>query len=724
MRRLALSTDSFVRTSLFSLLLISAAASAAAAESAWVRVNQAGYELGGGTARAYLMSTAPEAGATFSVLDARGKAVYVASVGALQGTWGHSKSVTYQVYALDFRVPAGKRYTISVAGPVPATSPVFAVEAPDVLYPGQLVNSLFFYQTERDGPDYIPNALRSAPGHLNDVHATRYQAPPLDADDNIDIVPPAGPLVSARLPEIDAAGGWWDAGDYIKYVETMSYTVAMIETGVRDFPRQMGSGAPKHPAAPPNAVSYAGSSGRGAPVSSDFTAEANFGVDWLLRMWDHRHKTLSLQVDNSQEWNYYGAGDIASTACGGDYSSPYCLLTEYDIWTLPQAADHYQQPGDPEPCDPYTTVFLCHRPVFLAEAPGSKIAPNLAGRLAASFALCYELNRASQPELAKQCLATAEEVYALADTPASDPAHSLLTAVPIDGYPETVWEDDMEWGATELALALDMSSQRYREDCNELPITDPAIYLRDATRYAAGYVKNVSATGAGDTLNLYDVSGLAHFELFKALQQMPRAGNLALTAEEVKHQLLKQVEAAEAIAQKDPWGYGQPWNGGDVTSHGAGLSVMASEAYALTGSDRYNVDAQRWLGNMLGTNAWGSSFFVGEGTTFPNCIQHQVANLAGSLNGTAGGTPVLWGAAVEGPNPVPSSGLLDGMIACPANSVDTFARFNGNPGAVDPAQFTRYKDDVQSYSTTEPAIDLTASSMLMWSWRLEPQTLP
>ena len=48
------------------------------------------------------------------------------------------------------------------------------------------------------------------------------------------------------------------------------------------------------------------------------------------------------------------------------------------------------------------------------------------------------------------------------------------------------------------------------------------------------------------------------------------------------------------------------------------------------------MDAQRWLGNMLGANAWGSSFFVGEGTTFPNCIQHQVANLAGSLNGTGG----------------------------------------------------------------------------------------
>jgi len=54
---------------------------------------------------------------------------------------------------------------------------------------------------------------------------------------------------------IDAAGGWWDAGDYLKFVETTSYTVAMLLHGVRTFPAQMGSGSP-----------------------GDFTAEAKFGA--------------------------------------------------------------------------------------------------------------------------------------------------------------------------------------------------------------------------------------------------------------------------------------------------------------------------------------------------------------------------------------------------------------------------------------------------------------
>jgi endoglucanase len=83
---------------------------------------------------------------------------------------------------------------------------------------------------------------------------------------------------------------------------------------------------------------------------------------------------------------------------------------------------------------------------------------------------------------------------------------------------------------------------------------------------------------------------------------------------------------------------------------------MASEARYLTQSENYSAYAQRWLANILGVNAWGSSFIVGDGSTFPNCIQHQVANLAGALNGTSGGTPVLWGAASEGPGGYASSG--------------------------------------------------------------------
>ena len=50
------------------------------------------------------------------------------------------------------------------------------------------------------------------------------------------------------------------------------------------------------------------------------------------------------------------------------------------------------------------------------------------------------------------------------------------------------------------------------------------------------------------------------------------------------------------------------------------------------------------------------------------------------------------------------------MVACPPNGVDVFAQFNGS-GAV-------YKDNVQSFSTVEPAIDLTALSPLAFAWQI------
>jgi endoglucanase len=710
------------------LLASLACTPAARAQSAYVRVSQVGYETGEAPFRAYLMSTAAETGATFKVLNSKAATTYSGKVGALLGTWSHSKQETYDVYALDFAVPGGDLYTISVSGPVAAASPRFAVDCPEALYSGLLLNTLFFYETQRDGANFVPNALRTEPGHLKDANAHVYETPPLDTNDFNDNVPPALPLVSAKLPNIDASGGWWDAGDYEKYVETTSYTAALMQIGIRDFPNQMGAYAQVNPPTPPGAVSFAGNSGPGAPVSSDFTKEAGFGVNWLMKMWNDQTQTLYYQVDNSQDWDYYGEGDPSSATgnCGGTYATPYCLITEYDIWTLPQAADNFEQPGDPQPCDPFTTFYICNRPVYLASPPGSPVSPNLAGRLAADFALCYQLNRVSNPSLANKCLKNAEHIFALANTSYPDPAPTvgsgscatcLLTISPFDGYPEDVWEDDMELGATELYFALQSAGGAENLPAG-LPHTNPMDYLRQAAQFAQNYITNVYDAGFTDTLNLYDVSGLAHFELYRALQMAGNPGDLAVSQSSIRQQFLRQVSDAVAQASTDPWGLGYEWNSGDLTSHGAGLSVMASEAHYLTQNKSYDTFSQRWLANILGTNAWGSSFIVGDGSTFPNCIQHQVANLAGALDGSSGGTPVLWGAASEGPSSAATSGVVTGMILCPANGVDTFKKFNGNDGAFNASQKAVYQDNMQSYSTTEPAIDLTSTSFLMWSWRL------
>jgi endoglucanase len=587
------------------------------------------------------MSSAAESGATFAVKNSGGTTVYSASVGTSLGAWGTFGTV----YALDFdSVSTAGTYTISVASPIAATSPAFKIDTAANLYATPLANSLFYYETSRDGPNYIPNSLRTAPGHLNDETAKAYFNPTFNRKDN------AGPLTPTGVV-LDASGGWWDAGDYMKFVETHSYTVAMMLVGVRDFPGQMGSG----------------SSG------SNFTAEAKFGLDWLQKMWVDSTQTLYYQVAVASGGNRY-AGD-------------------HDIWRLPQADDNYQSCAS-------LYEFICHRPVFLNAAGGSgaSISPNLAGRLAADFALCYKVFAASNAAYANQCLLSAEHIFDLANTA---PTGNLLTVGPFDFYPETEWRDDLELGATELYFALQGATSLPPG----LPHTDPMYYLPKAATWANAYI--TGPNDAADTLNLYDVSGLAHFELYRAFVLAGNPTGLATTEAALLADLKKQLDKAVTQAGKDPFGFGFPWNTYDTTSHGGGLVVMANEYDYLTSSTAYAAFGNRWQANVLGANAWGTSLIVGDGGTFPLCMQHQVTNLVAV---PPNGPPFLLGAAVEGPNSAAAKGALTGMVACPPNGVDTFATFNGN-GAV-------YKDNVQSYSTVEPAIDLTASSFLGFSWEI------
>jgi endoglucanase len=610
------------------------------AATAYIRINQIGYSTSA-TKRAYLMASAAETGATFAIKNSSGTTVYSAAVGSSLGAWGSFPDV----YALDFdSVTTAGTYTISVASPIAATSPAFKIDTAANLYGTPLANSLYYYETSRDGPSYIPNALRTAPGHLNDESANVYLTPKFNKNDN------AGPLTPIGAV-IDASGGWWDAGDYMKFVETHSYVVPMMLTGVRDFPGQMGSGS----------------------SASNFTAEAQFGLDWLQKMWVDSSKTLYYQV--------------AVASGGHNYAG------DHDIWRLPQADDNYQSCAAPY-------QYICHRPVFQNTAGGARatISPNIAGRLAASFGLCYKVFAASNTAYANQCLLSAEHILDLANTA---PTGNLLTAGPFDFYPETEWRDDLEWGATELYFALQGATNLPPG----LPHTDPMYYLPLAATWAHAYI--TGPNDAADTLNLYDVSGLAHFELYRAMVLAGNPTNLAVTEAQLLADLKKQLDKAVTQAGKDPFGFGFPWNTYDTTSHGGGLVIMANEYDYLTSSTAYAAYGNRWQSNVLGANAWGTSLIVGDGNVFPLCMQHQVTNL---VPVPPNGPPFLLGAAVEGPNSSASSGTLTGMVPCPPNGVDTFKVFNGN-GAV-------FKDNVQSYSTVEPAIDLTASSFLGFAWEI------
>jgi endoglucanase len=407
-----------------------------------------------------------------------------------------------------------------------------------------------------------------------------------------------------------------------------------------------------------------------------FQAEARYGAEWLLRMWNDTTQTLIYQVGI------------------GDGSSALHIAGDHDFWRLPEADDTLQVTAT----DP--NYYVRYRPAFREAAAGSQVSPNLAGRLAADFALCSQVFRASDVAFANTCLLAAEHVFALARTGSAHP--SLITASPSDYYPESSWRDDMELGATELYYAV---AGMGTAPAN-LPISDPNAYLTQAGSWANAFL--TSSEDGSDSLNLYDVSALAHDELVKAIRLANPTG-MAVTEQDLLADMHDQLNSAGLAGQHDPYALAAAYSNRDAMPHALGLAVTASMYEELSGDATFKAFGLHQRDTVLGANPWGTSFVVGAGAVFPRCVHHQIANLSGALDGTS---PILLGAVLDGPSdPAELAGLSldpnDGHRACPAAGGDAFAAFSSADVA--------YKDDVADYPSVEPALDYSALSILLFA---------
>jgi hypothetical protein len=592
----------------------------AAGESAYVVVNQVGYTPDDSKIAVLIAESVPS-DTSFNVVDAAsGESIYAGEVGDDQGA---SNDQYQHTYRLDFSaVNAPGQYRIEAAR---ASSPVFKVAEADVLYQPLLDNALFFYQAQRDGAEVISSVLNRQPSHLNDLAAQVYEPPFYDAD---------GLLESDLKPvgeTVDVMGGWFDAGDYLKFVQTTSFVEALLLIALRDTPA----------------------------LPEGFAAETRFGLDWLDKMWDNQTRTLYYQV---------GIGDGREG-----------ILADHDLWRLPEADDSLS--GD-------DTRYLRDRPVFRAAPPGSPISPNLAGRLAAAFALCYQVYHQTDSAYATACLDSAETVYSLAQT---ENVENLLSAAPHDYYPETEWRDDMELGAVELYKAESLVGNPKAAD-----------YLAGAANWAKAYIEG----GEGNTelFTLYDVGALAHAELYPVL-----GDGLAVGQNDLLADMKRQLDNAENSLADDPLQLGVLM-GGDAASHAFGIAIIASRYDELAGVDTYRAFELQQLNWTLGENAWGVSFVIGAGTTFPHCPQHMIANLSGVQDGTS---PILLGGVVNGPNSADnlaeSLEMFEEAHACGDTALTVY----------DYPSLT-FIDHAAAWWNVEPAIDYTALSVLAFARQLSP----
>jgi len=275
----------------------------------------------------------------------------------------------------------------------------------------------------------------------------------------------------------------------------------------------------------------------------------------------------------------------------------------------------------------------------------------------------------------------------------------LLTTSPFAFYPEDKWRDDLTFGATQLYLAATAAQKA------GVPTLKPAsFYLTDAQYWATEYLNRESWH---DTINLYDIGGLAFYELVKALNATNQCGSFCTTMINNRKGV---VDRAISQSRNDPFGFPTTayW---DTSPHLFGYAAEASFLAEMLPSQKstYVAFGQMQRNWLFGANAWGASMIIGAGSNYAHCPQHQVANLVGSLDGSS---PMLWGAVVSGPSnraDFNDIGIPSGSRRCPSNGVD---RYNAFTSATKNA---RFMDDVRAWPSVEPANDFAALQVLLWA---------
>ena len=606
--------------------------SAFAANSAQLRVDQDGY-LPSDTKIAYLMGTEALSGETYKVINSAGATVASGSVTtSSRGSWN---SAYPDVYPIDFSsVTAAGTYHVTVAGTEAATSDTFQIESASSLYAPLVGDGVNFFENQRDGANMVSSStIARQPSHLNDASATVYKDPTFIANSDGG----TGDQISGELSKVSGAsavnveGGWFDAGDYLKFTFTTAYADDLL---------------------------YASDLALGSSAPSSLTTEAQYGTTYLNKIWNSSTKTLYLQVG-------IGEGDES------DY------LGDHDLWRQPQVDD-----SDSSSEDKYAAA---HRPVFEAASPGAKISPDVVGRVAAAFAFAAQQDeQAGNTSGAQAELADATSLYAMADTSAAE-SDSLTSALPEAYYPEGIWHDAMELGATEIVRAeqaLGESESSYSS------------YLTQAATWASDYIADDSGQ---DTLNLYDVSALAHSDLVAAIKAAGSPSGLAVTSASLIANLKTQLSGAVSTASSDIFHEGGDYTNFDVDSHTFGFISTEALYQKLSGDTEYAAFASEQRDWLLGDNAWGTSFVAGIGTTYPKCMGGQLENLNSAVD---------VGAVVNGPNGTSNfsgglGSLQSGMAKC---ENDSFTTFTGHG--------SEYVDDVRSWQSSEPALDMTGSLVL------------
>ena len=243
--------------------------------SAWIRINQLGYQPGNVKVAVWCSKDSVQV-KTFQLVDAKTKKfVFTGSTGKAFGAYGPFKQ-TYRLIFSAFKKPG--KYYLQAGG---AKSPEFTIG--DDVYKGVADFCLRYMRQQRSG--FNPFLKDSC--HTHDGYVLYGEKAGIKDSTHIDVV-----------------GGWHDASDYLQYSSTSANATYLLLAAYRDFPtvftdEKLANGLD------------------GKNGMADVLDEAKWGLDWLLKMhpkddWmfnqlgdDRDHMGMRIPKEDT---NYYGKG--------------------------------------------------------------------------------------------------------------------------------------------------------------------------------------------------------------------------------------------------------------------------------------------------------------------------------------------------------------------------------------------------------------------------------
>ena len=177
-------------------------------------------------------------------------------------------------------------FYIKVTGIATAASVRFRIGSAERLFGGIVDDTVRFFQVQRDGANTVP-IMKRAPSHLADRKAFIYDWPVFKGEGGDEI---AAPLTKIGGP-VDVEGGWFDAGDFVKFTHASSYSLSEMLYTQRTLERS-------------NAL---------------LAAETRHGLEWLDKVWDEKAKFSTPRSGSAPAARSSGS---SATTMSGDCRRP------------------------------------------------------------------------------------------------------------------------------------------------------------------------------------------------------------------------------------------------------------------------------------------------------------------------------------------------------------------------------------------------------------------